>query len=274
MLLAAAVASYHLIRWFQRKEKIRDELTLSIIFLITSSLYILGIEANSYLWFDIDQLNSYYALLIAIFISVLFSTLLELIESVFKISSSNLRIFSWGAIVLTISGLIFLQGGLKVNRATPDTIPNGFMKAYYDIIAERQPYSYATVGPKVQEIMAKNRNYFMEYSFFLEEYRRIDSLYHQQLQLPKVERDGDKIPPASVFVFTDNAPNKSIQQGILYNSSSVMHDLEQWIANYRALPNRRVKVFYSDKTTTVYELVNRRGESNIDDLLFDVYPPN
>lgn len=274
MLIAAIVSLYYIIRWLLLRENLRDEFIFSVIFLGISSLYIPEVDSNSFLWFDIDQLNSLYALMIALFISVVFTMVLELIRAIFKLGAKKMQIFSWGLITAIFCSFIFVQGGLKVSRVTPGTIPNGFMKAYYNIIEERQPYTYAIVGPKVQQIMAKNRNFFMEYSFFLEEYHKIDSLYQVQLQLPAVEQDGSKVPPASVFVFAEKAPYQSIQQGILYNASSVMHDVEQWIARYKELPNRRVEIFYSDHAITVYELVNSPLESKISNILMEVYPPD
>ncbi len=274
MLIAAIVSLYYIVRWLLLKENLRDEFIFSVIFLGISALYIPEVDSSSLLWFDIDQLNSLYALMIAILISVVFTMFLELTGAIFKFGTTKMQLFSWGLVTTIIGSFILVQGGLKVSRVTPGTIPNGFMKAYYNIIEERQPYTYAIVGPKVQQIMAKNRNFFMEYSFFLEEYRKIDSLYHEQLQLPAVEQDGSRVPPASVFIFAEKAPYQSIQQGILYNASSVMHEVEQWIGRYSELPNRRVDIFYSDDRVTVYELVNSQLESRISNILMEVYPPD
>ncbi|HLR31401.1 MAG TPA: hypothetical protein VK074_02860 [Fodinibius sp.] len=269
--IAAGLVLYYLLRWMIEKKKGYSELIFLALFLLLSSIYLPVTTVDELLWFDIDQFNGFYAIMIAIFITIVFVTLLEVIQYIFMIGKRGMQVCSWVILAAAISGCIFLQGGIKTSRAIPDTIPNGFMEAYYKIISERQPYTYATVGPKVQQVMAKNRNYFMEYSFFLNEYARVDSLYRQQLQLPKVEREGKRIPPASVFVFAEKAPYTSIQQGILYNSKSVMQNIEQWISHYRALPNRKVDVFYSDHSTIVYELVNRHGASQIYEILSDTY---
>ncbi len=276
MIIAGGIISYCLARVTLKNEKARDELVFLILFILVASLYLPGRASNNSwwwsLWFDVDQFNSYFAILTAMFISIAFSTVLEIADRLFKPTQKGLQRFTWGFIITVIFSLIYFQGGLKVSRTNPETIPNGFMEAYYGIIAERQPYTYATVGPKVQQVMAKNRHYFMEYRYFLSEYRSIDSLYREQLKLPDVEREGSRIPPASIFVFAEKPPYESIQQGILYNSASVMQEIEQWIADYRELPGRRVNVFYSDENTTVYELINRPNESEIEDILYNIYP--
>lgn len=273
-LIAAIVSFCYIIRWIAMREKTPDELIFCIIFMGISALYLPAVDSRAFLWFDMDQLNSLYAIMIAIFISVVFTSVLAFIQALFKPGMKVMSGISWVLIAVVIVNLVYVQGGLRVNRVTPETIPNGFMKAYYNIIEDQQPYTYAIVGPKVQQIMAKNRNFFMEYSFFLEEYQKIDSLFQEQLQLPAVEQDGSKFPPASIFIFTEKAPYQSIQQGILYNASSVMQEIELWIDRYKTLPNRRVEVFYTDQLVTVYELVNSPLESRISKLLMEVYPPD
>ncbi|SMO69501.1 hypothetical protein [Fodinibius sediminis] len=274
VLIACGIGSFHLIRWGVKRDGMRDELIFLGSFIGVSFFYIPAVDLSNSWWLDLDQLNHVYALMIAIFASVVFATLLEIVDITFEMYKTGLRICSGILLVVTIGSLIFIQGGLKLSRTNPDTIPDGFMEAYYQIITKRQPYTYATVGPEVQQVMAKNRHYFMEYSYFLSEYNSIDSLYREELELPEVERDGNNIPPASIFVFTEKAPYGHIQQGILYDSPSVMRDVEQWITNYKQLPNRMVEVYYSDINTKVYELVIRPKESEMEDILYDIYPAN
>ncbi|MDZ7680251.1 MAG: hypothetical protein U5J63_00735 [Fodinibius sp.] len=198
---------------------------------------------------------------------MLFAVPLELLNKIKRIPESAIYKLSWVLLVVTIPALIYWQGGIRVSRALPSTVPNGFFKAYYQIVEERLPYTYATVGPEVQRIQAKNRHFYMDYDYFLDEYAAIDSLYHQQLGQESIEN----VPPASIFIFTEKPPYGNIQQGILYNASGVMRDVEQWMADFRSLPDRQVQIFYEDSYTKVYEIVNREEESKISDILYHIY---
>ena len=272
ILIASVTSLFYLIQWLVKKGRIRDELIFLGVFLLSSLPYTDFLEISNYIWLDIDQLNGFYAVLTAVFISILCSTLLEWIHLVFKLGQKGIQRSTWTIVVLVISSALFLQGGIKVSPTNPDTVPNGFLEAYYKIIDDRLPYSYATVGPEIQRIMAMNRNYFMDYTYFLDEYSAIDSLYQQQLKLPKVEQAANQVLPASVFIFTVKSPYTAIQQGIQYDAASVMKDLEQWVESYKEYPNRKIEVFYSDNNTVVYEIINRQKESKIDDILYQVYP--
>ncbi|MCW9708308.1 hypothetical protein [Fodinibius salsisoli] len=272
MIIAGGLCIFYLISAMIDKKKFHDEVTFLITFLVLSLPYTSFVDISNIIWLDIDQLNAFYAVMIAMFAGILVAAVLEMVDMVFNVSKQGLLICSWILLFSTMGYLIFMQKGVKISRSNPNTVPDGFLKAYYQIINTRLPYSYATVGPKIQRILAKNRDYFMEYEFFLNEYSAIDSLYRQQLQLPEIERTIEEVPPASIFVLTEKPPYNSIQQGILYDSPSVMRDVEEWLAKYKQLPGRQVEVFYSDSTTTVYEIINRQNESNIEDVLYNIYP--
>lgn len=269
ILIASVLMLYFAIDYFVSGRKyIRDEFIFLIIFALVALRYTPVLDIGELFWIDTDQINDFYAVLIGIFTSILLVVPLELLNRLKAISESLIYKLSWGLLLLTIPALIYWQGGIRVSSMLPSTVPNGFFKAYYQIIDERLPYTYATVGPGVQRIQAKNRHYYMDYEYFLDEYAAIDSTYQQQLGSESLE----EVPPASIFIFTEKAPYGSIQQGILYDSPSVMRDVKQWIADFKKLPNRRVEVFYNGPSTKVYEIVNRPTDSRVGDILNQIYP--
>ena len=152
-------------------------------------------------------------------------------------------------------------------------MPEGFFNAYYNIIHDRLPYTYATVSPPIDDALAQNRHYFMNYEFFLNSYSEIDEEYNQYLEVPEELRsDSVSIPPASIFVFVQKPPYTSIQQGILYDSQRLMAQLDDWVLNYRSMDGREVVIYYEDDSARIYELINRRGESSLNKILMNVYP--
>jgi hypothetical protein len=239
----------------------------AILSLISSSL----INAE-YVFFDMDQLNVFYAITIIAFIGVLFSNLFYFIgHNILKNHKYTHVINSTIALVFVVFS-VYTQGGINTPASLPKTLPDGFFNAYYKIIDERVPYTYATVGPELDRRLAENRHFFMNYDFFLSNYGAIDSLYQQYLLVPDQSDSVVTIPPSSIFVFMEKPPYNSIQQGILYNSESVMKDLEQWVGYLSTQEGRIVEVYYETNDAIVYELINRRGGSSIKGVLNNIYP--
>lgn len=251
--------------------KVSDEMIFLAVFAALAAANTAYFHPDEFIWFDADQLNPLFAVTIAMFAGVLFSSVMRIMHLIPfpRAVSDTIAVL---LLVVAMGTLVWMQGGIYVSRNLPNTVPNGFYKAYYKIIRTRLPYSYATVGPEIERINAKNRHFFMNYRYFMDEYGRIDSLYHAQLQVPRAQRKLKSVPPASIFVFTENPPYGIIQQGILYADDRVMRDLDQWLVGFRDMPDRDVEVYYQDTYTTVYEIVNRSGASDIDELLLHIHP--
>ena len=89
---------------------------------------------------------------------------------------------------------------------------------------------------------------------------------------PKGNDEVKEIPPASIFLFIEKPPYKSIQQGILYNSRNTMLDMEQWVNNFKLMEGRNIGIYYESDNAIVYEIVNRENESKISSVLRNVFP--
>lgn len=271
LAIAGVMVVGHFIEFKQAdKKEIRDEFFFLLLFAFIAFLYTPYIEILTY-WIDPDQLDLFYSLLIAMFIGVVFATLMRWINKVLKLKSRLFQQTAFVLYVLILGAGIYLQGGIKVSRQLPSTVPNGFHESYYKIIDDFLPYSYATVAPEIERVSAKNRHYFMSYQFFLEEYGRLDYLYRQRLAAPDTGDTIQAIPPASIFVFIEKPPYNAIQQGILYDAPTVMHNMQQWIEGYRKNEDRIVKTYYEDDQSIVYQIINRPGESEVDQILWNIY---
>tara|TARA_R110000868_G_scaffold304437_23_gene565446 strand:+ start:11068 stop:13128 length:2061 start_codon:yes stop_codon:yes gene_type:complete len=256
-----------------KKTTQKKELVFLILFAIISFIYT-PFFPFSYIIIDPDQLNLFYSVTISVFIGIVFLNVLRLFE--FLKNKSN-RIFTFlnGSIaIIGILSIIFLQGGIFISRSLPETLPNGFFDAYYTIVNERVPYTYATVSPELDRGLAENRHFFMNYEFFLDNYGIIDSLYQQYLLVPKALRTQKEIPPASIFLFLEKPPYSAIQQGILYDSQNTMKDMEQWIQVFSGMKGRNIKVYYESEDAIIFEIINREKESRISSVLNNIYPEN
>ncbi|MFY0684322.1 MAG: hypothetical protein JXR20_07210 [Balneola sp.] len=222
---------------------------------------------------DIDQLSAFYSILIAILAGLIFYAFFTIIEVLFKVKHRLVGYSQPIFLVVLITSSIFLAGGINTGTTLPQTLPNGFFEAYYRIINERLPYTYATVSPPLDNTLSKNRHFFMNYDFFLESYSEIDSTYQKYLNLPnELKPDTVNIPPASIFVFIQKPPYESIQQGILFEPAQKMEDLNNWITEYKGLPGRQVLVYEETEDAIIYEIINQKDQSYIGDILMNIYP--
>lgn len=268
---AALLIIVNIILLVNNKITKKKELVFLVLFSLVSFIYT-PYFPFSYVLIDPDQLNIFYSVTIAVFIGLVYLNLSRLFAYIFSKSQNWFTTANISTAIIGIVSIIFLQGGVFNIRALPETMPNGFFDAYYNIVKERVPYTYATVSPELDRQLARNRHYFMNYEFFLDNYGVIDSLYQQYLLVPVAQREQKEIPPASIFLFLEKPPYSSIQQGILYNSQSVMNDMQQWISVFRDLPDRNIDIYYESEDAVVYEIINRRRESRISAVLSNVFP--
>ena len=256
----------------QKKDHFADEL---VFFAMFGTVAFLFSEHNtlSISFLDMDQLNAFYAILISVIGGLAFYALFTIIEVLMNVKNKFIEYSQPILLVLLVSSGLFISGGVNTGTILPQTLPNGFFEAYYKIINERLPYTYATVSPPVDGVLSKNRHFYMNYTFFLENYSSIDSTYQKYLELPKeIRPDTVNIPPASIFIFIQKPPYNSIQQGILYEPEQQMNMLIDWINMYRALPNREIYVYSETESSIVYEIINIKEESYIGDILMNIYP--
>jgi hypothetical protein len=255
-----------------KKDRFSDELVFFSMFGSVAFLYSSYNDLNiTYL--DLDQVNPFYAILISVIGGLVFYALFTVIEELMKVKHRFLAYAQPILLFLIVAGSLFISRGVNTGTTLPQTLPNGFFEAYYQIINERLPYSYATVSPPIDNSLSKNRHYFMNYEFFLNFYAEIDSSYQEYLELPKEMRpDSVNIPPASIFVFIQKPPYNSIQQGILFQPAEQMNELSEWVKKYSSLPNRDILIYKETDDSIVYELINKKDESYIGDILMNIYP--
>lgn len=260
------------LHFVQKKDHFSDELVFFTMFGSLAFLFSSHNQLNlSYI--DLDQLNVFYAILISVLCGLAFYAFFTIIELLINIKHRYIEYSRPILMIFLISGGLFYSGGVNTGKALPQTLPNGFFEAYYQIINERLPYTYATVSPTIDNTLSKNRHFFMNYEFFLNSYGNIDSLYQEYLELPKELRpDTTNVPSASIFIFIQKPPYESIQQGILFDPKEQMESVEDWVARFSSLPNREVIIYKETDDALIYEIINRKDESYIGDILMNIYP--
>ncbi len=265
-------ALFMILFFVEKKKRFRDEL---VFFTMMASITFLFTTYNtlSLPLIDMDQLSVFYAILLSVLGGLLFYALFTVLENIIERRSDFFEYAQSSVLILTIGGAVFWSGGVNTGTTLPQTLPNGFFEGYYRIINERLPYTYATVSPPIDDVLAQNRHFYMNYEFFLESYGEIDSLYNEYLELPEeMQPDSINIPPASIFIFVEKPPYNSIQQGILFESGTQMKAIENWLVTFNGLPDRELRIFEETNDAIIYEIVNRADQSEIGDILMNIYP--
>jgi len=173
--------------------------------------------------------------------------------------------------------LLLFQGGIRFSTMLPRTEPDGFYKAFYRIINDNLPYTYAVVAPPINKVQADQRSYFMDYNYFLQQYNELDSLYATQKKqrfLSVVDKPQRITLPASIFLMIENPDQIHIQPGILDHQKRIMEKMSSWLHKYEEEPGHTVRTYYHDKQVMVVELINEPGASKISDVLWHVEPDN
>ena len=271
LFIAAALLLGYMIEYFAKmKSGFRDEGIFLIVFISVALIYSPFVR-NISSWLDGSQLMEFYSILIALLGGILFSSVLRWTNKIIRLHKNTMEKSGIVLLVFAFSGFIYLQGGIRLSQQFPSTVPNGFYKSYYSIINNYLPYSYATVAPQIENTDAKDRHYFMNYKYFLKNYGKIDSTYHKRLHASTLSEKPRTVPPASIFIFVEKPPYNGIQKGVLDHASSVMNNIKQWLAAYRKKPGRDMKIYYQDKNTIVYQIVNRKNDSKVGNILTHIY---
>ncbi len=269
VLFVGYLVEYGIYRRFRQAE-----FMVSLTFLIMSSLYFpeLGMQ-NA--WIDLGQLDLVYAVAAPVICGLFISAAIRLIAWSSRLETAQRALCGGVLVMLVTGGLVYQTGGVKVKSEYPKTVPDGFFEAYYKIVDERMPYSYSIVAPSSHQTLATSRHYFMDYTYFLNQYSKVDSLYFKAREKTEEELTEEEkfiLPAPSVFVFTEKPPYQDIQRGILSNPGEVMQEVHQWMSEYRVKENRKLYTYYETPNVKVYEIVNNEQNSRISDILNQVRP--
>ena len=246
---------------------------------VTGAISLLYIFPSSMIssWIDVDQLAPVYSVMIALLSGLFMGWVISIIRFLSHENShfpEGTGYFLGG--ILTVFLLLF-QGGIRFSTMLPRTEPDGFYKAFYRIINDNLPYTYAIVAPPIDKVQADQRSYFMDYNYFLEQYSELDSLYATQKKqrfLSVVDKPQRVTLPASIFLMIENPDQKTIQPGILDHQQKIMRQMSLWLHRYQEKPGHIVKTYYHDSEVKVVELINEPGASKISDVLWHVEPDN
>jgi hypothetical protein len=172
------------------------------------------------------------------------------------------------AVAAVIAGMlyaaVYYQKDTISGLTAADTTPKQVLDAYDRITSTYFPYSYAVVNENTAQVISTNKHFFMNYSDFLYEYPKQDSIYFKNIKNPKFfKKNPQHVIPKSVLLFIIKSENKEMY-GEEGDISALLMDQLAMLSKR----GRQVKLFYDNKNVKVYEIVNEPEASRIPDLIF------
>jgi hypothetical protein len=250
--------------YFKNKGKWTPALVFSILVLVFVFLKDISIT-----WIDKDLYYQTISVLLVIQVGIFIGTM----EKYSQISIPKRpieRAFSLLALFVVMGLTAFSSNGLyKNDTQNIDELKTDVIKIYHTLSSDYLPYSYAVVNKEYGQNMSKNKHHFINYTDFLENYVRRDSIYHLNKNNTEfLDQNPDYILSHSVFIFI----TKKDEMETIYNLSTPVEVSKELISQLNILKGRgrNINLFYDDDYLAVYEIVNREKSSKLDDLIFNL----
>jgi len=234
-------------------------------YLYFNFLVFLSYFGNS--WIDVDLINNAISIMLPLIFGFNCAIVLQIVNLIVKKNEKiSIILVPILFISLLFSAIIFQEQSLK-RLDESDKTPKQILDAYDKIRETYFPYSYSVVNDPVTQVISTNKHYFINYSFFLNDYSKWDSIYFSNKNNPKFKFLKQKyILPKSVLVFVLNKNNKA-ESNLLSENKNLNSSLDKEIALLKKR-GRTINLFYTSDILKVYEIVNEPQESKISDLLF------
>ncbi|CAM4037921.1 hypothetical protein [Gillisia limnaea] len=173
---------------------------------------------------------------------------------------------SMGALVITALVFLTFTPATKLNYEN-DKTKNLIFEVYSKIQSRNLPYSYAVVNSSQYSSFSKNSHYYYGYDYFNNNYISRDRLFNRHKDDAQyLSNNPNVILPQALFVFiyTNSEKTNSMKKQLFKNQQ----DLTLQRINLLISKGRDVVLYYQNKDLDVYQIVNKKGSSNINELLF------
>ena len=218
-------------------------------------------------WIDADMVRNS----LAVFLPIIFGLNAAIIIRILNFAFRRFERFVPVTAMLLFAGLVYCAVYYQrqnIDRLSEsDPTPKQILDAYDKISQTYFPYSYSIVNDPATQVISTNKHFFMNYSYFLEDYPKIDSVYFKNKKDPKFLISHPEFGlTKSVLVFVLNEKNKKESNSLSENkylASLLYREIDMLRKR-----GRKVNLFYDSNILKVYEIVNEPGQSKISDLIF------
>ncbi|WP_286951020.1 hypothetical protein [Mesonia sp.] len=238
-------------------------LQIMVFLIYINVLLVLNSFGDSFI--DVDLLNQLYSVFIPILLGISFFVLLRFIAFL----APKFKIGLPYRIVITVStlGVIILflsQNPLSKVPFHQDKIKEQIIQAYDKLDKNLLPFSYAVTNTYQNVALSRKSHYFIDYSYFNNDYLVQDSLYHShRSKTHYLQAHPELILPKSTFVFMyeDNLNAK-------YFNDTQTKDKTLKTIELLQQRGRKISLFFDGEFVKVYEIENEPHASKINELLF------
>jgi len=225
-------------------------------------LILLGHVQSS--WIDPDLLNQALSVFMPIVAGINAAIIINLLKPVF----SKMEMLNKFAVAILLGGILFCavyyQKDTIEKLEAADTTPKQVLDAYDKISTTYFPFSYEVVNDDATQVISTNKHFFMNYSDFLYDYPRQDSIYFKNIGNPKFFKNNPQyVLPKSVLLFVFS-PEEAEMYGENGDISSKLMDQLKMLKKR----GRKIELFYNNDDVKVYEIINEADESKISDLIY------
>lgn len=236
----------------------------ALAFLIYFNVIVLISSFKESPWIDSDLVNE----TLSVFMHIVGGIGVAVVVRLFKSISLKTSQYSPVTAVVVICSLLFVavyyQKDVIGKLDQIDTTPKQVLDAYDKISTTFFPYSYAVVNDQSTQAISTNKHFFMNYTDFIYEYPKQDSIYFANIKDPMfLKKNPEYALPKSVLLFVF----KGSTDDEYANDRDIAASLMEQLAMLKKR-GRKVQLFYENRNVVVYEIVNEDGASKIRDLIF------
>lgn len=213
-------------------------------------------------WLDLDLMNEALSVLMHIVVGINIAIVLRMFKALSDRAAKLNPVAVASVMALMLYASVHFQKNVINKLDRIDTTPKQVLDAYDKISTTFFPFSYAVVNDNNTQAISTNKHYFMNYTDFLYEYPKQDSIYFANIKDPNfLKLKPEYALPKSVLLFVFSG--KSGAYGADGDISELLLD------EVRSLQKkgRQVKLFYRKENVSVYEIINEPGESKVVDLI-------
>uniref|UniRef100_UPI000B053E4C hypothetical protein n=1 Tax=Tenacibaculum ovolyticum TaxID=104270 RepID=UPI000B053E4C len=171
-------------------------------------------------------------------------------------------------ISLSLFYLIYTQKDLFLSLKISNETNRELLNAYSKITSTHLPYTYAIINHDKAALFSENSHFFTTYTDFNLNYLKRDSVYSSHKKDKKfLKKNPEIILPHSVFLFEILGVDKNVNRiGILTGSPQLK--INKTIIDTLKNRKRDIKIYIETNRLRVYEIVNKKSSSNINEILF------
>lgn len=204
---------------------------------------------------------------LSVFMHIVTGVAVAIIVRLFRRIPERLHVLNPVMVSLVVVGMVyaavFYQKDEIAKLDKIDTTPKQVLDAYDRISTTFFPFSYAVVNDNSAQAISTNKHFFINYTDFLYEYPKQDSIYFANIKDPDfLKRNPEYALPKTVLLFVFKG--KSGMYGPDGDISELLLDEVKALRR----KGREVRLFYTNTNVNVYEIVNDPGQSKIVDLIF------